>query len=48
MPHWCKTRSGQPFHHTLIAGTTCSNLFLLLHLEAEVGGEPRLFCVALV
>jgi hypothetical protein len=36
----------QPFHHTLIAGTTCSNLFFLLHLEAEVG-KPWWFCMAL-
>jgi hypothetical protein len=37
----------QPFNHVLNAGTTCSNLFFLQHLEAE-DDKQWLFCKALV
>jgi hypothetical protein len=38
MPHQYDAQDlDQLYYYILIAGTICSNLFFLLHLEAEVG-----------
>jgi hypothetical protein len=48
VPSHRKTRGlDMPLHCALIAGAMFSNLFLLLHLDAEIG-EPQLLCTVLV